>query len=88
MEVRPTRRFIRDISRIQDTVVLRRVDEAISALETAASLRDVPGILKLSGFDQDYRIRIGDYRLGFSLEEGVVILYRLLHRRDFYRYFP
>lgn len=88
MEFRPTRRFVRDISRIRDRAVLQRVDEALSALEAAASLREVAGIVKLAGFDNDFRIRIGDYRMGFSLEAGVVVLYRLLHRRNFYRYFP
>lgn len=88
MEVRPTRRFVRDLSRIPDRASRQRVDEALSALEAAGSLRDVSGVVKLSGFDRDYRIRIGDYRLGFSLEDGVVILHRLLPRRDFYRHFP
>ena len=88
MEVRPTRRFVRDLSRINDRSILQRVDESLSGLEAAGFLRDVPGVVKLSGFAQYYRIRIGDHRLGFSLIDGIVTLHRLLPRRDFYRYFP
>lgn len=78
----------RDLSRLRDQGLQQRVEQVIALLKAAASLGDVSGVVKLSGFAHHYRIRIGDYRLGFSLEEGRVVLYRFLHRRDFYRHFP
>ena len=78
----------KDLSRLRDPGLSHRVEQVIASLKAADSLRDVPGVVKLAGFDRDYRIRLGDYRLGFSLEDGVVILHRLLPRRDSYRYFP
>jgi mRNA interferase RelE/StbE len=40
-------------------------------------------------FARDLRhIRVGDYRIGVVLEDGVVTFVRVLHRRDVYRYFP
>lgn len=68
--------------------MLQRVDETLSELEATASLRDVSGVVRLVGIDHDYRIPIGDFRLGFSLEDCAFIHYRLLHRRNFYRYIP
>ncbi|MFM6062867.1 MAG: type II toxin-antitoxin system RelE family toxin, partial [Microcystis panniformis] len=31
---------------------------------------------------------IGDYRIGFFVEEDTITFARVLHRREFYRYFP
>jgi mRNA-degrading endonuclease RelE of RelBE toxin-antitoxin system len=33
-------------------------------------------------------IRIGDYRLGFSCDGQDVVIIRLLHRKDTYKFFP
>jgi len=35
-----------------------------------------------------FRIRFGDYRLGYEQRTDELILYRILHRREIYRYFP
>jgi mRNA interferase RelE/StbE len=45
-----------------------------------------PGAVKLAGRD-DYRIRVGDYRIVYAVddEEGLVIVARIAHRRDVYR---
>lgn len=45
------------------------------------------GTVKLSGEDNAYRIRIGDYRVVYSIfdEEVVILIFRVSHRRDAYR---
>ncbi|MFB2833142.1 type II toxin-antitoxin system RelE family toxin [Floridanema evergladense] len=43
---------------------------------------------KLKGYENAYRIRVGDYRIGFTFDSETVIFYRVLHRKEFYRYFP
>jgi mRNA-degrading endonuclease RelE of RelBE toxin-antitoxin system len=45
-------------------------------------------IKPLRGFKTYYRIRIGNYRIGFKKENHSVIFMRVLDRRDIYRYFP
>jgi len=40
------------------------------------------------GGDRYYRIKIGDYRIGMTVEGNLVTLVRFLHRKDIYRYFP
>ncbi|MGA9351150.1 MAG: type II toxin-antitoxin system RelE/ParE family toxin [Anaerolineae bacterium] len=42
----------------------------------------------MKGYDTFYRIRLGDYRIGIEVLEDKVILVRILHRKDIYRYFP
>lgn len=41
----------------------------------------------IKGFKSYYRIRIGDYRIGFKVESNAVIFMRVCHRKDIYRYF-
>ncbi|NMF86266.1 type II toxin-antitoxin system RelE/ParE family toxin [Nodosilinea sp. P-1105] len=45
-----------------------------------------PGSLKLKGVEAEYRIRIGDYRLRYKIDDDkqIIILGRCKHRRDVY----
>ena len=45
------------------------------------------GAIKLKGYDNEYRIRIGDYRVRYEVndEEYIVILLHCKHRRDVYK---
>lgn len=54
----------------------------------AQNLTDIQGIKKLKGYENFYRYRIRDYRLGFVVEDNKVIFLRYLHRKDIYKYFP
>ena len=46
-----------------------------------------PGAIKLQGYENSYRIRIGDYRVVYEIndEESIVVLLRCKHRKDVYR---
>ena len=43
---------------------------------------------KMEGAKNRYRIRVGDYRIGFYLEDEVIVLSRALNRKEIYRHFP
>ncbi len=45
------------------------------------------GVVKLKGYDDEYRIRIGDYRVRYEIddEESIVVLLHCKHRKDVYR---
>ncbi|MBC8182610.1 type II toxin-antitoxin system RelE/ParE family toxin [candidate division KSB1 bacterium] len=64
--------------------IFRRI---IYKLET---LRENPrpvGIIKLKGFKNEYRIRVGDYRIRYEIldEQKIVLLLHCKHRKDIYR---
>lgn len=46
-----------------------------------------PGCVKLAGSGELYRIRVGNYRVIYSINDGilVVIILRIAHRREVYR---
>lgn len=55
-----------------------------------ASLADDPrpaGAEKLSGTKDRYRIRVGDWRVVYSIEDGILTVYvvKVGHRREVYR---
>jgi mRNA interferase RelE/StbE len=72
----------REFRRLQGSV-RERVATAIDALATDP--RPV-GCSKLAGRD-DYRIRIGDYRVVYAVDdaERLVLVARVAHRREVYR---
>jgi mRNA interferase RelE/StbE len=45
------------------------------------------GCVKLKGHDNEYRIRIGNYRVRYEIQdqEGIVLLLHCKHRKDVYR---
>jgi len=67
---------------------LSRLQQVIEAVESCNSLAEVPNTKKLRGAPTLYRIRIGQYRVGISVEGDTVAFVRFLHRKEVYRYFP
>lgn len=45
------------------------------------------GVKKLKGFDNEYRIRVGDYRVRYEIndKDSVVVILSCRHRKDIYR---
>ncbi|MEP6822050.1 MAG: type II toxin-antitoxin system RelE/ParE family toxin [Chthoniobacterales bacterium] len=37
---------------------------------------------RLTNVDCDYRLRCGDYRVLFDIEENSIVVHRILHRRQ------
>ncbi len=62
----------------------KRVAAAIMAL---GENPHPPGVRKLSGYDDVFRIRVGNYRILFSVSEAevIIIVLKIGHRRDVYR---
>ena len=71
---------------------LRRIDRSkLSAIYRAIeSLGEDPrplGAKKLTGADRTFRIRLGDYRIVYEIENDVLVVFviRVAHRKDVYR---
>ena len=56
----------------------------LAKIETLS--RDLKGDVKrLTGFTNEYRLRVGDYRILFEIEGKSIVVYRVRHRREAYR---
>ncbi|MBN1484894.1 MAG: type II toxin-antitoxin system RelE/ParE family toxin [Chloroflexia bacterium] len=80
--------FARDLQRIRNKKLLDRVQKLIDEIKAAAALDEIKHLSKLKGTETFYRIRLGDYRVGVEIIQDRVVLVRILHRKDIYRYFP
>lgn len=74
----------RDLKKIKDQVVLRRIVRAIDGL--AINPRP-PNVTALQGDSSILRIRVGDYRILYTIEDAalLVLVVRIGHRREVYR---
>jgi mRNA interferase RelE/StbE len=80
--------FLRDIQKLKDRSLLPRIREAIADAEAAATIQSIPGLKRLKGGSNYFRLRIGDYRIGIVQEPKALVFVRVMHRREIYRYFP
>jgi mRNA interferase RelE/StbE len=73
----------KDLARLSSEVH----DRVISAIRGLASDPRPPGCRKLFGSKNDWRIRVGDYRVVYEIadEIRIVRVNRVRHRREVYR---
>ncbi len=87
MKVQYRQTFLKDLKRLKNQPVYQDVyDLVFTTLPQVKTLREVPGVKALKG--KRYRVRLGDYRVGLEVDGDDAQVMRVLHRREFYRYFP
>ncbi len=74
---------VRDLDSLP-TNVRERVEQAITLL---AENPRPHGSRKLAGFENEWRLRVGDYRILYVIDDSVkrVTIARVAHRREVYR---
>ena len=62
-------------------------DRVIAAIQALATNPRQPGCRKLAGSKNDWRIRVGDYRVIYEIADAIRIvrINRVRHRREVYR---
>lgn len=80
--------FEKDLRKLREAEVLAKVQQVIESVENSDNLSDLNNLKKLESEENCYRIRIGDYRIGITVDGDIVVFVRVLHRKEIYRYFP
>jgi len=88
MVVYTTNSFNKDISKIKDKKITAKIEQVMRKMETVSAVSEIAGIKKLAGHHNAYRVRIGNYRLGFFLIDNSIRLTIFADRKDIYKYFP
>lgn len=81
--------FLKDLKVLKSTPVFEQIKGLVfDEIPNLSDLQNLVNLKKLKGDDNAYRLRVGDYRIGFYFEGETVTFARVLHRKDIYRYFP
>jgi len=89
MKVSFDQSFQKSISKLKNKQVAQRIIKLIDQLEKAEKLTEISNVKKLKGFQNYYRIRIGDYRLVLEqVEKEWILLIVIAHRKDIYDRLP
>ncbi|CAD5974365.1 Toxin RelE3 [Planktothrix tepida] len=89
LEVQYRQAFLKDLKQLKSSTSYQRIYEvAFTTLAAINTLEEISDIKAMKGYSCRYRIRIGDYRIGIEVNGDVIEVMRVLHRREFYRYFP
>ena len=80
--------FSKDLRNINNKNLLDRIKNMIEQVEKAQGPQDIANLKKLKGGSNYYRIRVGEYRIGLTIENDIVAFVRCLNRKEIYRYFP
>ncbi len=88
MKVEFIDRFNKYLEKIKDQELRNSIAAVIKSLEEAEKLSEINNLRKLTGFKNDYRIRVGNYRTGIHFENNTLSLVRFAHRKDIYKIFP
>ena len=82
--------FGRDLKKITDKNLKAEIKQAVLSIKNAQKISDIPELRKLKGYRKGiyYRIKVGSYRMGVTIEGDLVTFLRCLPRKDFYKYFP
>jgi len=80
--------FQRDLKRINSDYVRKELLEIIELIKRVDNLFAVPNVKKMEGTKNYYRIKLNEYRIGITWHNNIITMYRFLHRKEIYKYFP
>ena len=88
MQIDVTRKFQKQVIECNDRRIKMKVSEVIEEVIAAENMIGFKNLKKLTGHKNYFRIRLGNYRIGLSIENNVVIFAAFNHRSEIYKYFP
>ena len=88
MQIEITNKFRKQLDKVNDRKIRSKLYLVIKDIEEANQLSEIQHLKKLKGHQSYYRIRMGDYRIGISIEKQKVIFSAFDHRSAIYKYFP
>ncbi|WP_414576005.1 type II toxin-antitoxin system RelE family toxin [Anabaena sp. CCY 9402-a] len=88
-KVEYTKKFLKELADLPQDMQARIEPIVFQELESENPF-DLGYLQKMKGYDDKYKIRVGDYRIGISVdkETQTLICQRVAHRKDIYRTFP
>jgi mRNA interferase RelE/StbE len=84
-----TRKFLKELAALPDEIQ-SRIEPIVFEDLAAIAPFELGYLEKMKGYSDKYKIRVGDYRIGITLDKKsyIIICERIAHRREIYRVFP
>ena len=84
-----TKRFLKELSRLPEEVQ-RQAEKIVFEEIVRANPFELEYLKRMKGYRDKYKIRIGNYRIGVTIDKvnKLLICQRIAHRKDIYRIFP
>jgi mRNA interferase RelE/StbE len=88
-QVEYTKRFYKDMAALPQEIQTRVEPIVFEELETENPF-ELGFLEKMKGYVDKYKFRVGDYRVGLTIdkENQIIVCERIAHRREIYRFFP
>lgn len=88
-KVEYTKRFLKELAALP-VEIQTRVELIIFQELESGNPFDLGYLEKMTGYADKYKIRLGDYRIGITIDKQTktLICQRIAHRREIYRIFP
>lgn len=88
MRTKFRKQFLKDLTLIPTKIRLQIEQFVFYEIPLVKTIGELVTIEKMKGHKYYYKVRFGVYRVGLRLEIDTIILERVLHRKEIYRYFP
>ncbi len=88
-EVEYTKRFLKELSKLPKEFQSKAEDIVFKDIVSSNPF-DLGCIEQMTGYPGKYKIRIGKYRIGITIDKQsqLIICQRIAHRKDIYKIFP
>ncbi|MBD2440003.1 type II toxin-antitoxin system RelE/ParE family toxin [Nostoc sp. FACHB-110] len=88
-QVEYTKKFLKELADLPEDIQARIEPIVFQELESENPF-DLGYLQKMKGYEDKYKIRVGNYRIGITVdkERQTLICQRVAHRKDIYRIFP
>ena len=81
--------FEKSLIKVKEKALFNKIESFIETIEKAEKISEIKNVKKLTGFKNYYRIRIGDFRLGFEkINDNTIRFITVARRKDIYSIFP
>ena len=81
MKVEIDGKAIKDLSKLHKGEVAK----ILSKIEELEKYPHIPNLKKLTNFEPPYRLRVGNYRVLFDIEDNTITVYKVRHRKESYK---
>ncbi len=89
MRIEINKSFKNDIQEFKfDKTTMEKIAVIIEDIKNYSKISEITNCKKMKNSKNCYRIRVGDYRMGFKFENGIIKFIVFKHRSIIYKYFP